>query len=205
MERASPPRFNDYSCEGPSKKLTYRKFSQGYLTYIGSNPYRTAFGGCLVTERMSKVCAALTSAARKVKKEGDPGIFVAGMDSGEKVQLTAVVMGKRASARHQMGILLNVLREQDLRTPYSAVGMCWNVELKDNDSGRKQDALHICLEDRFGNAEELVFSWKKKRLGGFQLESPTSRVVEPRVFGPKGDELVALVKERLAEPVRAMK
>jgi hypothetical protein len=153
---------------------------------------------------MSKVCAGLTSAARKVKKEGDPGIFVAGMDSGEKVHLTAVVMGKRASGRHQMGILVNVLREQDLKTPYSAVGMCWNVELKDNDSGRKQDSLHVCLEDRFGNAEDIVFSWRKKRLGGFELETLTSSAVEPRVFGPQGDLLVALVKEKLAEPVRAM-
>jgi hypothetical protein len=159
----------------------------------------------VVTERMSRICAALTSAARKVKKEHDPGIFVAGLDSEEKLHVTAVVMGKRASDGHQMGILVNSLREQDLKTPYSAVGMCWNVELHDSGAGKKREALRVCLEDRFGNAEDWLFWWKKKRLSGFELEDPTSNVVEPRVFGPSGDELVALVKERLTEPVRAMK
>ena len=47
-------------------------------------------------------------------------------------------------------------------------------------------------------------SVKRKRFGGFELEHPTSKVVEPRVFGPQGDELVALVKEKLTETVRAM-
>ena len=82
--------------------------------------------------------------------------------------------------------------------------MCWNVELNDNDTGKKQGALYVCLEDRFGNAEDLIFPWKRKRFGGFELEHPTSKVVEPRVFGPQGDELVAWVKEKLTETVRAM-
>jgi hypothetical protein len=159
----------------------------------------------VVTERMNKVCAVLTGAAKKVKKEEDPGIFVAGMDSDEKFHLTAVVMGIRTSNRHQMGILVNALREQDMKTSYSAVGMCLNVDLDDNDTGKKQEALYVCLEDRFGNAEDLIFPWKKKRFGGFELEPPTSKVVEPRVFGPNGDELVALVKEKVRETVRAMK
>lgn len=159
----------------------------------------------MVTENMNKVCAVLTGAARKVKKEEDPGIFVAGMDSDEKLHLTAVVMGIRTSNRHQIGILVNALREQDVKTSYSAVGMCWNVELNDNDTGKKQEALYVCLEDRFGNAEDLIFAWKKKRLGGFELEHSTSKVVEPRVYGPNGDELVALVKEKIRETVRAAK
>lgn len=158
----------------------------------------------MVTERMNRVCAVLTGAARKVKKDEDPGIFVAGMDSEENLHLTAVVMGIRTSNRHQMGILVNALREQDVKTSYSAVGMCWNVELNDNDTGKKQEALCVCLEDRFGNAEDLIFPWKRKRFGGFELEHPTSKVVEPRVFGPQGDELVALVREKLPETVRAM-
>lgn len=157
----------------------------------------------MVTERMNRVCAVLTGAARKVRKEEDPGIFVAGMDSSEKLHITAVVMGIRASNRHQMGILVNALREQDLKTPYSAVGMCLTVELNSNDAGKPQEALYVCLEDRYGNAEDLIYPWKKKRFGGFDLEEPTSKVVEARVFGPNGDELVALVKERLAEAVRA--
>lgn len=159
----------------------------------------------MVTERMNKVCAVLTGAAMKVKKEEDSGIFVAGMDSEEKFHLTAVVIGIQTSNRHQMGILVNSLREQDVETSYSAVGMCLNVVLNDDDTGKKQEALYVCLEDRFGNAEDLIFAWKKKRFGGFELEHPISKVVEPRVYGPKGDELVALVKEKLRETVRAMK
>ena len=58
----------------------------------------------MVTERMNKVCALLTGAAKKVKKEDDPGIFVAGMDSDEGLHLTAVVIGIQTSNRHQMGI-----------------------------------------------------------------------------------------------------
>jgi hypothetical protein len=159
----------------------------------------------VVTERMNKVCAVLTGAAKKVKKANDPGIFVAGMDSSENLHLTAVVIGIQTSNRHQLGILVNALREQDAKTSYSAVGMCLNVELSDNDTGKKQEALYVCLEDRFGNAEDLFFPWKKKRFGGFELERPTAKVVEPRVYGPKGDELVALVKERVRETVRAEK
>ena len=64
----------------------------------------------MVTERMNGVCAVLTGAARKVKKEEDPGIFVAGIDSEAKLHLTAVLMGIRTSNRHQMGILVNALR-----------------------------------------------------------------------------------------------
>jgi hypothetical protein len=159
----------------------------------------------VVTERMNKVCAVLTGAAKKVKKQDDPGIFVVGMDSDEGLHLTAVVIGIQTSNRHQLGILVNALREQDAKTSYSTVGMCLNVELNDNDTGKKQEALYVCLEDRFGNAEDLFFPWKKKRFGGFELEHPTSKVVEPRVYGPKGDELVALVKERVRETVRAEK
>ena len=159
----------------------------------------------MVTERMNKVCAVLTGAAKKVKKEEDPGIFVAGMDSKEKFHLTAVVMGIRTSNRHQMGILVNALREQDAKTPYSTVGMCLSVELADNDTGKKQEALYVCLEDRFGNAEDLIFPWKRKRFGGFELEHSSSKEVEPRVYGPKGDELVALVKEKVAETLRVGK
>jgi putative lipoic acid-binding regulatory protein len=160
-------------------------------------------GGCVVTERMNKVCAVLTAAAKRVKKDADPGTFIVGMDSDGKFHLTAVVIGVRASNRHQMGILVNALREQDTKTSYSAVGMCLNVELSDNDFGKKQEALYVCLEDRFGNAEDVIFFWRKKRFGGFELERPTSKEVEPRVFGAKGDELVALVKERITEVVRA--
>jgi len=155
---------------------------------------------------MNKVCAVLTGAAKNVKKnDQDAGTFVAGMDSNEKFHLTAVVIGVPASNRHQMGILVNALREQDAKTSYSAVGMCLNVELNHSDSGKKQDALYVCLEDRFGNAEDLIFPWKKKRFGGFELEQPVPKVVEPRVFGPQGDELVALVREKVkvTEVVRA--
>ena len=154
---------------------------------------------------MNRVCAVLTGAAKKVKKDHDPGIFVAGMDSQEKLHLTAVVMGMRTSNRHQMGILVNALREQDAKTRYSAVGMCFSVELTINDTGRTQDALYVCLEDRDGNAEDVIFPWKKKRFGGFDLEPPASKEVEPRVYGPKGDELVALVKEKIRETVRVGK
>jgi hypothetical protein len=154
---------------------------------------------------MNKICAVLTGAAKKVKKQDDPGIFVAGMDSDEGFHLTAVVIGIQTSNRHQMGVLMNALREQDAKTCYSAVRMCLNVELNDHDTGKKQEALYVCLEDRFGNAEDLFFPWKKKRFGGFELEHPTSKVVEPRVYGPKGDELVALVKEKVRETVRAEK
>jgi hypothetical protein len=152
---------------------------------------------------MNKVCAVLTGAAKRVKKDQDPGIFVVGMDTDEKFHLTAVVIGVQTSNRHQMGILVNALREQDAKTSYSAVGICLNVELSNNDSGKKQDALYVCLEDRFGNAEDLIFPWKKKRFGGFELDRPSSKEAEPRVFGTKGDELVALVKERVTEVVRA--
>ena len=82
----------------------------------------------MVTDRMNRVCAVLTGAAMKVRKEEDPGIFVAGMDSNEKLHVTAVVIGIRASNRHQMGILVNALREQSVQTPYSTVAAPLRVQ-----------------------------------------------------------------------------
>jgi hypothetical protein len=152
----------------------------------------------VVTEKMNRVCVVPTGFAMKVKRNEEAGVFIAGLNSEEKFHFTTVVMGLQTSNRHQMGILVNSLRDQDEKTPFSAVGMALNVELKNNATGEKQEALYVCLEDRFGNAEDIVYPRKKKLLlGGFGLGRPSSKVAEPRVYGPKGDELVALAKQQM--------
>lgn len=159
----------------------------------------------MVSEKMNRVCVVLTGVATKMRKSEGSGVFIAGIDSADQVHLTAVVVGIQTSNRHQMGLLVNSLREQDETVSFSAVGMCLSVALTDSAAGKSQEALYVCLEDRFGSAEDLIFLWKKKLFGGWELERPTSRVVEPRVYGRKGDDLVALVKEGLGETIGANK
>jgi hypothetical protein len=148
---------------------------------------------------MDKMCALLTGMFQKMKKSKSEGqAFVAGMDSNEKFHVTCVVIGvQRATNRHQMGILVNALREQDEKNKFVAVGMALDVTFIDQASGHKTDALYVCLEDPSGNAEDVVFPYKKKLFGGFGFETPQSKAAEPRVYGPKGDELVSLVKSKI--------
>jgi hypothetical protein len=152
----------------------------------------------VVTERMNKVCALLTGMFQKMKRSKSEGqAFVAGMDTSEKLHLTCVVIGVQgATNRHQMGILVNALRQQDEEKKFAAVGMALDVTFTDQKSGNKTDALYICLEDPAGNAEDVIFPYRKKLFGGFGLESPQSKPAEPRVYGPKGDELVGLIKNK---------
>src|SRR6266851_1625567 len=127
---------------------------------------------------MNKVCALLTGMAQKMKKTKDDGqAFVAGMDADEKLHLTCVVIGvPGATNRHQMGILVNALRDQDEKTKFVAVGICLDVTFTVRVTGKNTDALYVCLEDREGNAEDVVFPYKRKLLGGFKLQSPQSKI-----------------------------
>ena len=159
----------------------------------------------MVTDRMNKVCVLLTGIAKKMKQSKDEGqAFVAGMDVDEKLHLTCVVIGvSGATNRHQMGILVNALRDQDEKTKFVAVGICLDVTFTEQSTGKKTDAIYVCLEDRDGNAQDVVFPYKKRLLGGFKVESPQSKVAEPRVYGPKGDELVALIKGKVRSTTRS--
>lgn len=160
----------------------------------------------MVTNNMNRVCALLTGVFLKMKKSKDEGqAFIVGMYPDGKFNLTCVMMFEipGASNRHQMGFLVNALREQDQATNFVAVGMALDVRFTDKASGKKTETLYVCLEDREGNAEDVVFPYKKKLLGGFLLEAPQSTMTEPRVYGPKGDELVALVKDKIKSTIRS--
>jgi len=145
---------------------------------------------------------------QQMKKSKDEGqAFLVGMTPDDKFEVTTVVVMAipGATNRHQMGFLVNALREQDLQNHYKAVGMALDVTVADATTRRKTDALYVCLEDRDGNAEDIMFPYKRKLLGGFKLETPQSKKAEPRVFGPKGDELVALVKDKIKSTIRSEK
>lgn len=159
----------------------------------------------MVTDNMNRVCAVLTGTFKQIKKSKDEGqAFIVGMYPDGKFNLTWVVIGvPGATSRHQMGILVNALRQQDQESNYTAVGMALDVTFTDGASGKNTEALYVCLEDREGNAEDVVFPYKKKFLGGFKLEAPQSKVTEPRVYGPKGDELVALVKDKIKTTIHS--
>ncbi|GAC1638075.1 MAG: hypothetical protein NVS9B14_18360 [Candidatus Acidiferrum sp.] len=147
---------------------------------------------------LDRVCAVLTSMFQRIKKSKDEGqAFLVGLTPDDKFEVTTVVIMaiQGATNRHQMGFLVKALREQDQEKQYKAVGMALDVAIADS-AGHKTDALYVCLEDREGNAEDVVFPYKKKLLGGFKLGAPQSKTAEPRVFGPKGDELIALVNDR---------
>jgi hypothetical protein len=161
----------------------------------------------MVTARMNKVCALLTAMFVKMKKSKEEGqAFVVGMDADEKLHLTYVVIGvPGATNRHQMGILVNALRQQDEESKFVAVGMALDVTFDDQASGNKADALYVCLEDREGNAEDVIFPYRKKLLSGFKLDSPQSMVTEPRVYGPKGNELVSLLKDKIKSTTHGSK
>ena len=142
---------------------------------------------------------------KKSKEEGQA--FVVGMYPDGKFNLTTVVIMAipGATNRHQMGFLVNALRQQDQESNYVAVGMALDMTFTSREKGKKSDALYVCLEDREGNAEDVIFPYKKKFIGGFKLESPQSKMTEPRVYGPKGDELVALVKDKIKSTIRSDK
>ena len=153
----------------------------------------------MVTDRMNRVCALLTGMFQKMKAARDEGqAFIVGMDADEKLHVTCVVIAVTTpSNRHQMGILVNALRTQDQNTPFLAVGICLDVRFRDQATGKETDALYVCLEDREGHAEDVVFPYRKHLFGGFKLDKPQSKIAEPRVYGPKGDELVSLIKDKI--------
>jgi hypothetical protein len=131
------------------------------------------------------------------KHVDEPQTFIVGMNAEEKFELTTVAMiGTASNNREQLGILVNAIREQDETTKFVAVGMLLDVSLTDS-SGKKSKCAYVCLEDREGNAEDLLFPYHKKLFHGFVLGKPQSKETEPRVFGSKGDELVALVRDKI--------
>ena len=148
---------------------------------------------------LDRVCGVLTGMFLQMKKSRAEGqAFIAGMTAEGKFDVTTVVtLGRSESNRHQMGLLVNALRQKDQEAHYIAVGIALDVAFTDQANGRKTDALYVCLEDRQGNAKDVVFPYKKKLLGGFRLETPRTKVTEPRVYGPKGDELVALIQDKV--------
>ena len=162
----------------------------------------------MVTENMNRVCALLTGSFVQMKKKKEEGqAFIVGMYPDGKFHLTCVIMFEipGASNRHQMGFLVNALRQQDQEQNFIAVGMALDVRFTDKANGKKTEALYVCLEDREGHAEDVTFPYTEKFLGGFKLGEPQSRVTEPRVYGPKGDELVALVKDKIKSTIRSEK
>ena len=162
----------------------------------------------MATDNMNRVCAVLTGVFLKMKKSKDEGqVFIVGMYPDGKFNLTCVMMMEipGASNRHQMGFLVNALRQQDQERNYVAVGMALDVRFTDRASRKNTDVVYICLEDREGNAEDVIFPYKEKFLGGFKLGEPESKVTEPRVYGPNGDELVALVKDKIKSTIRSEK
>jgi len=162
----------------------------------------------VATNDFDRVCAVVTSMFQQMKQiKGEGQAFLVGMTPDDKFEVTTVViMATQGSTnRHQMGFLVNALREQDQQHHYKAVGMALDVAIADEPTGRTIDALYVCLEDRAGNAEDVVFPYRRKLLGGFKLDAPQSRKAEPRVFGPKGDELVALVKDKIKSTIRPEK
>lgn len=160
----------------------------------------------MATNDLDRVCAVLTGMFQNAKKSRDEGSHcVVGMTPDGKFELTMVVMGiPDANNRQQMGILVNALREHDKEKNYTAVGMALDVTFTEA-NGRKTDALYVCLENRDGEAQDVVFPYKRKLFGGFKLEAPQSKMAEPRVFGPKGDELVALVKDKIKTTIHTPK
>ncbi|HKW32752.1 MAG TPA: hypothetical protein VJN92_07090 [Candidatus Acidoferrum sp.] len=161
----------------------------------------------MVTDSMNRVCGVLTGVFLKMKKSKDEGqVFIVGMYPDGKFNLTCVMLGvPGASNSQQMGFLVNALRQQDQEKNYAAVGMALDVRFTEKAIRKNTDVVYVCLEDREGNAEDVIFPYKEKFLGGFKLERPDSRVVEPRVYGPKGDELVALVKDKIKSTIRSAK
>lgn len=158
----------------------------------------------MVTENMNRVCALLTGSFVQMKEKKEEGqTFIVGMYPDGKFNLTCVIPG--ASNRHQMGFLVNALRQQDQEEKFIAVGMALDVTFTDKASGKKTETLYVCLEDREGNAQDVIFPYKKKLFGGFSLDKPQSKPTEPRVYGPKGDELVALVKDKIKSTIRSEK
>src|SRR5258708_13262014 len=99
-----------------------------------------------------------------MKQSKDEGqAFVAGMEVDEKLHLTCVVIGvSGATNRHQMGILVNALRDQDEKTKFVAVGICLDVTFTEQSTGKKTDAIYVLLEDRDGNPQVAVFPYNNQ-------------------------------------------
>jgi hypothetical protein len=83
--------------------------------------------------------------------------------------------------------------------------MALDATFTENATERKTDALYVCLENRGGNAQDVVFPYKKRLLGGLNLDTPQSRPAEPYVYGPKGDELVVLIKDKIKSTIQSAK
>jgi len=156
---------------------------------------------------LDRVCAVLTGLFKQMKKGADQWqAFIVGMTADWKFHVTTIIIGvPDATNRHVMGILVNAARQQDQKNKFTAVGMALDVTFTENATERKTDALYVCLENREGNAQDVVFPYKKKLLGGFKLDTPQSKPAEPRVYGPLGDELVALIKDKIKSTIHTAK
>jgi hypothetical protein len=144
------------------------------------------------SEAVNKVCALLTGFSEKSLREGkEPLACAVGIDEQGKMDLISLVFAvPNATNRQMIGIAVKALREADKEHRFVAVGMCFPVTLTNKD-GSKSDALYVCLEERNGEAEDVLFAYRKKFFGGVKFDPPQSKLAEARVYGPKGDELIA--------------
>ena len=121
---------------------------------------------------------------KKSRKEGQA--FIVGMSAEGKFDVTTVIISvPGASNRHQIGIMVDALRKRDQDANYTAVGMALDVTFTDHASGRKTDALYVCLEDRQGNAKDVVFPYQKKLLGDLSWTRLSQRQQSRAYTAPK--------------------
>lgn len=154
----------------------------------------------MTADALDRICALLTGVLQNsLKKGNEPQAMAVGMDENGKFDLTAIVLAiPNISNRQATGFAVKALRESDQFSHYAAVGMSFPITLTGKD-GKKRDALYVCLEQRNGSAEDIIFTYSKRFFGGYKFDPPQGQKAEARVFGPKGDELVALVSEICAD------
>ena len=152
-----------------------------------------------MTEDAAKLGLVLTEGAKDtILKNNEPSAMAAGIDDDGKISLITIVLAVPNLTNQQAtGMAVKAIRSAGHSTSFNATGMLFPITL--TEQGRKTDALYLCLETKDGWAEDSIITYKKNFFGRWKFDAPRNQKAEARVFGPRGDELIALLGEASEE------